>query len=388
MKANPGGTIGPEDVIGRDELIAQLWAILENQSLVLTSERRIGKTCVIRKMKEQARDPALLCFLRDLEGLRSPQEFVEAVYHDIRESLGWTDRARLRFYQLLSKLGGVEVADIKLPQILHHWKSLLWALADDLSESTHKRAVFFWDELPLFIHNVKAASGQASAMEVLDVLRELRQRHGQIRMVFTGSVGLHQVIKDLRRSRYANDPTNDMRTVGVGPLTAEHGCRLASLLMEGEALRCSGDRTEAAARISEAAGHIPYYIHSLIARLKGDAVLVRSAEVGRCFESLLRDPDDPAHFHYYRERLRTYYEPDEERIALAALDALAFADSPLTFPELLNLVRHRIAAAEEEVVRDVVLLLGQDHYLTRRPDDGRYEFRYSIVGKWWRLDRR
>lgn len=51
MRANPGGQLAPENVVGRDRLIAKLWDILTQQSVVLTSERRIGKTQIIRKMK-------------------------------------------------------------------------------------------------------------------------------------------------------------------------------------------------------------------------------------------------------------------------------------------------------------------------------------------------
>src|SRR5271169_1187978 len=82
MRANPGGTIGPKEVVGRNELIKRLWRCLETQSLVLTSERRIGKTSVIRKMKDENPDSRVVCVLRDLEGLRSPQEFVECLYRD------------------------------------------------------------------------------------------------------------------------------------------------------------------------------------------------------------------------------------------------------------------------------------------------------------------
>jgi hypothetical protein len=44
MKTNPGGQLAANEVIGRDRLIAKLWQILERQSLVLTAERRMGKT--------------------------------------------------------------------------------------------------------------------------------------------------------------------------------------------------------------------------------------------------------------------------------------------------------------------------------------------------------
>ena len=48
QQANPGGILAPEEVVGRDKLVAQLWQILERRSLYITAERRMGKTCVVR----------------------------------------------------------------------------------------------------------------------------------------------------------------------------------------------------------------------------------------------------------------------------------------------------------------------------------------------------
>jgi ATP/maltotriose-dependent transcriptional regulator MalT len=54
MKANPGGQLTPGEVIGRDRLIRKLWRVLETRSLVLSAERRMGKTSVIKKMTAEA----------------------------------------------------------------------------------------------------------------------------------------------------------------------------------------------------------------------------------------------------------------------------------------------------------------------------------------------
>ncbi len=86
MRANPGGILAPEDVVGRDHLIEHLWRVLDAQSVVLTSERRVGKTSVIRKMVG-ASEPGRLCFLRDVEGFRSPSEFIEGIYADVEPIL-------------------------------------------------------------------------------------------------------------------------------------------------------------------------------------------------------------------------------------------------------------------------------------------------------------
>jgi len=388
MKANPGGMIGPSDVIGRDHLISDLWRVLAAQSVVLTSERRIGKSTIINKMQKEAaaRDGSPFCVLRDIEGLGTPQEFVDSVYTDIEERLSKTEKARMRFWGLLSKLGGTQIGDLHVPQIRQHWKNLLFALMADLCESSPGLCIFFWDELPLFLYKVRLAEGEASAMEVLDVLRSIRQGHSAIRMVFTGSVGLHQVLKNLRKGGYANDPTNDMRTVEVLPLNPTDGTTLARLLVEGESLSCVASSLECAAVIARAAGHFPFYIHSLVARLASEGGRVGEESIERSLQSLLTDSNDPAHFHYYRERIQTYYSPAEEAIALAALDVLCDRNEPLKSGELLNLIRHQITDASSEQMRDVINLLGRDHYVNRS-DDGRWGFRYEIVRRWWQIER-
>jgi hypothetical protein len=51
--------------------------------------------------------------------------------------------------------------------------------------------IFFWDELPWMLDNIRAGGdGDRVAMELLDTLRELRQAHPRLRMVFTGCASL------------------------------------------------------------------------------------------------------------------------------------------------------------------------------------------------------
>ena len=71
MKANPGGAVSPENVMGRDHLIDRLWATLKHQSLVLVAERRMGKTCIIKKMEAQPPDETM-SRVRDVGGVSSP----------------------------------------------------------------------------------------------------------------------------------------------------------------------------------------------------------------------------------------------------------------------------------------------------------------------------
>jgi hypothetical protein len=385
MRVNPGGVLAPEDVIGRDRLATYLWHVLETQSVVLTSERRVGKTSLIRKMVDAA-GTGHVCFLRDVEGLRSPTEFIERIYEDAQLILSKKDRAGLAFWRLLGRLGGTEIGNFKVPEIKLHWKSFLSALFSDIFSEERRPVIFFWDELPLFLYNVKTSTGERDAMELLDVLRSLRQQYANLRMVFTGSVGIHQVIGSLRKHGYANDPTNDMALIEVPPLDPDDGTHLAKLLLEGEGVKVLDDHLAAGQAISKAAGHIPYYIHYLISRICNSTGEIQAKTVPGCLHDLIADPNDPAHFGYYQSRLTTYYGAAEAELALHALDVLASADRPLSFSELQNLVNHKTPSAKNETFRDVLQLLLKDHYLAR-DTDGAYRFRYAIVKIWWAYTR-
>jgi hypothetical protein len=69
---------------------------------------------------------------------------------------------------------------------------------------------------------------------VLDNLRALRQTYGSagLRMVLTGSIGLHHVIAALKRQRYANSPLNDTYPLEVPPLDAGPAHELAAQLID------------------------------------------------------------------------------------------------------------------------------------------------------------
>ena len=53
MKASHGSVKKVKDIIGRDEEIQKIWNILEKQSVVIASLRRMGKTCILQKMAAQ-----------------------------------------------------------------------------------------------------------------------------------------------------------------------------------------------------------------------------------------------------------------------------------------------------------------------------------------------
>ena len=379
MKANPGGIVAPEDVIGRDKLIAQIWSRLEQQSLILSAERRMGKTTIIKKMQAEAGENRLPIY-RDLEGIRSPIEFVEAIWQDVESYLSKTGKTAKRVRDFLHQLRGVEVTGVKLPDIATtHWKILLTKTIEDLVSNQDSQVVFLWDEMPYMLNNI----GDELAMEVLDSLRMLRQTYPNVRMIFTGSIGLHHVVRKLKQKGYSNEPTNDMYPLDVPPLSLSNAITLTSKLILGENIK-TNDVQKIAQEISESVGCIPFYIHHLISELKFYDGEVNSPVIQTTVVKSLLNPLNPWKMDHYLDRINNYYEPEQRKYALNILDILAI-EPALSFNDLYNRFAIENQTADQEIVRDILRLLLKDYYLIQ--DGKKYQFRYQIVQKYWELSR-
>lgn len=387
MRANPGGQLGATEIIGRARLIEIIRRSLSRQSVVLSAERRIGKTSILHKMQAEADPRAEIVFFSDLEKIYTPLELVETVHQCVAEHLSLGQRSANGFRKLLQHLAGTEIAGVvKLPQaVAPHWKDLLVSVINDLMEQEERMVYFFWDEVPLMLYNIKSREGEAAAMEILDTFRALRQTHRNLRMVFTGSIGLHNVLTGLRRTGYANDPTNDMDTIEVPPLEPEHAVRLATLLIQGERIAVS-KLDEISQTIADEVNGFPYFIHHVIDEMaRQPGVEFTSEAVRQIVETALTNAQDRWHLRWYRERIDNYYESEERPVALALLDALAIAEEKLSFDDLFNFAKHKIETSDAEAVREILNRLGKDHYTAQ--DAGGFAFRFPLIKRYWRLHR-
>ncbi|MGB2823475.1 MAG: ATP-binding protein, partial [Phycisphaerae bacterium] len=245
--------------------------------------------------------------------------------------------------------------------------------------------VFFWDELPLMLKNIKERHDEDAAMELLDTLRAVRQTHKRVRMFFTGSIGLHNVITSLRKDGYVNAPINDMHVVELPPLALADAAELARRLLEGEGFQIEpADPLPQA--IARAVDRIPYYIHHVVDEMRQRHTDCTAEGVEQIVSQCLTASQDSWELDHYRTRISGYYDEEDRPFVLGLLDVLAGAGEPLHFPDLFNLLKSQIATEDEERARDLLTLLRRDHYVAQE-DDGRFRFRYPLIQRWWRLNR-
>ena len=387
MKTNPGGQLAVDEIIGRDPLISQMWQILAGRSIYMNDLRRVGKTMILRKMEA---DPPTgwLTVKRDLGGCHTAAEFATMAFRDSEAALGYKKIALRGMGQLLGKLKGAEIAGVlKLPDgVPAPWKEVLTRTFSDLEEALNEinsHLVFLWDEVPFLLDNVSKREGANVSMEILDILRSLGQDYSRVRLVLTGSVGLHHVLAELREKGYLNSPLNHMERIAPGPLPPTDGYELALQLLTGADLNCANPK-DCAQAIAGLTGNVAFYIHKLISRLPKDSTV----DPGLVEKTLMReivDADNDWDLAHYRTRLPLYYG-NNETLVLGILDAIAAAPAPISFQAIRKELSATTLLDDEERLRDMLKLLQQDHYLDR-DERGDYAFRFSLIRRWWRFDR-
>ena len=388
MQINPGGSLDTKDVIGRDDEIARYWRVLERQGLVISAERRIGKTHIVWKMRDECR-PGYLPFYQDLEHVHTTARLTRSIYETVHQSLRALPALKAQFAKWTALLPG-KIAGVELPTDDSARQALLDGAFEDLLSIANDRIILMlWDEFPLMLHNIQRREGPDSAMQLLDRLRALRLRHAdRLRFLFTGSIGLHLVLRSLRKAGNANDPVNDMLSLTVPPMADEDTSALAAaLLQETRAVRA--EIPGLASRIAKEVGGFPYYVHHVVDQLDQLRRPPTTEDVSSAVDRLVYDSADPAHFNYYVNRLSSYYAADEQTLALLVLDTMAAQASPVPVPELLNLCKHRDPSLADERLREVLTMLNQDHYieLKKSASGAAYDFRWRLVKRWWKEKR-
>ena len=384
LRANPGGSLRPWEVIGRDDFIATLWRALERQSVLLTSERRMGKTSVMLKMDAE---PALgTCSIkRSLQGITSPQEFARAFVADVESAAPGLLTKSLWERLRASGLRKVDTAPLAIefePTGDQSWKDVLeetLGALDDVDETV----VVFWDELPHMIADIRDRKGPRVAREVLDLLRASRERHTNVRMVLSGSLGIHHVVAQLRDEGGMWVPTHDMLGIDVPPLLEADAVYLAGELLRNESIECD-DRDAVAQAIATEVDHVPYYIHHTVHLLRsrrhpeGDEV--DTSHVEALVKDAVENPLDPWELKHYLDRIPVYYDGRAD-LARAILDVVATSPEPLRLDALQQAIGAFLEPPPPEGTRALLDLLCKDYYLTTA--NGGYRFLRSLVRRAW-----
>ena len=389
MQINPGGLLDTKDVVGRDAEIARYWHVLERQGLVLSAERRIGKTHIVLKMRDECRS-GYLPFYQDLEDVHSITDLIQSIYTTIGRSSNTSHRLKA-YLAKWSRLLPRKIAGVELPRAEQTWQVFLDGAFDDPRQNRRRQSC------PHAVGRVSAHAAQHPTQGGC--------RRGHANSSITCALYALPTPANCASCSPAPSactscfdhcasratPTTRSTTCGrtpVPPLAIEDARNLAAALLE-ETRADPAHIPDLASRIAGEVGGFPYYVHHVVDQLDQLGHPPTAPDVAAAAEHLVYDSSDPANLGYYLNRLETYYTEDERSLALTVLDTLAGLSSPASVPELLNLCRHSRPSMADEQLRDILAVLSEDHHIERREhvDGTVYDFRWQLVKRWWKATR-
>ena len=393
MKANPGGSLRTGAIIGRDEEVERLLNRLEVQSVRLTSERRIGKTTMLRKIASEPPKgwTPLLCLL---ESKHHPIECVQTIYEEAKEAEvqsptgTWKELLKDAYEKVRdTKMGGWQ-----LPELKSDWKSRLRVLVSDIVESTDNKVLIILDEFPSMVTNIAQSKGGGPelAMEFLDAFRETCQQYegtGQVRFILCGSIGPRLVVRQLKETAgYRGSPTNDMARESLGGMRRTDIKEMCERLLLDEGItvdNLEGFVTE----MTAATDGLPLYIQHICQRIQDEGLdSVSASYIGPKLDELMDEPG-VEWFEYAVDRIDSYYGK-YARLAHIILEDLCHTTEYVPESDIVNTAKSAIEGITDQDVKGALSDLREDHYLDRDTSDGRrYRFRLEVIRRWWLKNR-
>ncbi|MDE0416009.1 MAG: AAA family ATPase [bacterium] len=391
-----------EDHFNRElELQALQERVRDGNHTLLTAQRRMGKTSLVRELLRRLKETREFeTIFVDLEAAADPADAIAEIGVQSSTLRGVWDRIKDGFSNLLQTASGrieeLSVADLRVKlragidagNWQHRGDTLFAALGEN-----SRPVVLAIDELPILVNKmlkddagVVTPEGTRATEEFLSWLRKNGQAHGRrVCVILSGSVGLEPLLEAAGLSPLANiyfpydlKPWSEETAADcLAALAESYGMRFPLKVREDmcRRLRCCIPH------------HVQVYFDKMRDHLRHagreDATPTDSEFV---YEREMLSVRGQVHLQHYEGRLETILGWVGYPIALEILSATAVegrldGDAVEQY-RCHYLARNAIADNAAPTVDQVLRMLEHDGYLERK-DDG-YCFVSGLLEDWWR----
>ena len=384
------------------EIEALAERVRDGTHTLLTAQRRMGKTSLVRELLRRLADEGRFeTIFVDLEDAAAPADAIAEIGLRARSAQGAWGRIKTLFANVLTE---VEIGG-RVPALPEAELRVKLRAGVDAGNWRHKGdevfaalagnalpVVLAIDELPILVNRLLKGDDyrmtperRRAADEFLSWFRKNGQMHrGRISMILSGSVSLEPILRQAGLSAHANilspfdlKPWDEETAMAcLGALGESYGLDLPRNVREDmcRRLRCQ----------------IPHHVqrffdvlHEDLRRAGRRAVSLEDVERVYVHEMLgIRGQMDLEH---YEGRLRMVLGDEGYLAALEMLTAAAVGGGRLRGDAI---VRHREVLADGDgggppPVEDVLRVLEHDGYLERQGDG--YRFVSGLLEDWWRV---
>lgn len=389
MKSSTGRWVSGNEFFDREADLAILSHYIQDHNhVLLTGQRRMGKTSVARELSRQLETKGWITLFCDVEAAICAEDVIAdiakaaQVVRPIAKRI--VDRMKRIFGETVDEVGAYGFR-LKVRAGLNagNWRRHGELLLRDCAEQD-ERVLLVIDELPVFLMRLLSREhGPQRVDEFLSWLRGVFQDLGQDApvLIISGSIGLEPLVRRL----HIPDRINYLYSYRLQPWDRATSVKCFESLAKGNGLHIEDGVPEA---VHDALGiGIPHHVQSFFARLRDFAVInqrdrVTVDDVEVVYRTELLGPSGQIDLSHYDSRLREALPEERYAVAVRIL-AEAAIQEVFTLEAQLTLEREcaLIMKDARESISEVLDVLVHDGYLVRG-DDG-YRFSFRLLKEWW-----
>lgn len=389
MRSSTGRWVSGDDFFDRKPELTVLAAkVGERNHLLLSGQRRMGKTSILQELGRQLEHKGWLFFFVDVEGALCAEDAVAGMakaVHPVRSIASRFAASMKEFVTANVEEIGAGDFSVKIRGGLDggNWQRHGERLLAECS-AQGKPVLLVIDELPIFLKRMHRQDGNAERVdEFLSWLRGAVQVLGDASpvLILSGSIGLEPLVRRLGLS----DRINHFFSLRLDPWSREAGIDCFNRLAASNGLRIESG---VAATVCDALGiGIPHHIQCFFARLSDFAKMHGRESVGvedvrEVYRTAMLGPSGQNDLVHYETRLKEALDEESHSIAMEILAEAATVGAfgqgarnclAAGYSKLLGNTTERIA--------DALDVLVHDGYLEQT--DGGYRFASLLLRDWW-----
>ena len=379
------------------ELEALMERIRDRRHTLLTAQRRMGKTSLVREtLRRLGDEDEFEPLFVDLEDAHGPEDAIAEIAAQTLAAQGSWLPIKRAFSNFLTQAGdrieelGVTEVRVKLRAGIDrgNWKEQGDAVFRALAEH-EKPVVLAIDELPILVnrmlkgHDYRITPDRRQEAEAfLSWLRKVGQAHRAIRLIVSGSVSLEPILRQAGLSAHANifspfelEPWSEKTAVDcLEALALNYDLDLSLDVRQRmcRKLRCC---------IPQHVQQFFDYLHEDLR--KAGSRVATPEDVERVYDTYMLGIRGTIDLDHYRSRLEMVLGRDGCRVAIELLTEAATSGGVLT-DHAIGRYDEYFRSLDEFLgvpVTDVLPVLEHDGYLVRAPAG--YRFVSGLIEDWW-----
>lgn len=381
MKNITGVPVRGADFFRRDKLIAKARELINKDSnILIAAPRRVGKTSLMFFLMDHAEESYYYQYLIT-ESVNNENEFYRRLVNKllkneyVKKSQKIVTVLKIHLPKITKiSLDGIEFGTKDKQNYFEMVSRILKVI-----NSENVKLVLLLDEFPETLENINRDEGESAAIHFLQSNRELRQDpgiSGNVRFIYTGSIGLENIVAQLN----VGSTIMDLSRLKVPPLNLEEARQFSGLLLADTPFTMDEDLVNRT--LTHIQWLIPFYIQLVIEELTNlcrdeNITRVTGPVLDRAFISLLERRNAFEHWH---TRLRAALKTSEYNFAKELLNILSEKGSIHSNEILDSAVKYSLENNYKELVNSLVY----DGYINNQEQADVYKYNSPLLQLWWR----